>query len=92
MEPIRRHALVRGLVQGVGFRFAARDEATRAGLTGWVRNQDDGTVEAELQGAPDAVGRMLEWLGRGPSGAVVERVDTRECDPVAAERGFRIER
>ncbi|HWR84966.1 MAG TPA: acylphosphatase [Rhodoglobus sp.] len=92
MEPIRRHAIVRGLVQGVGFRFAARDEASRAGLTGWVRNLDDGTVEAEVQGAPDAVGRMLEWLGHGPPGAQVEGLDARECGPVAADHAFRIER
>jgi acylphosphatase len=73
---------VSGRVQGVGFREALQHEATRLGVTGWVRNLADGHVEAVLQGNPDAVGALLEWARRGPPAARVGRV---ECGPPAAE-------
>lgn len=86
----RASALVSGQVQGVFFRSSAEDEADRRGLTGWVRNLPDGRVEAEFQGASDAVGAMLEWCARGPSGARVDEVETSDLDPVDGETGFEV--
>ncbi|MEV8239745.1 acylphosphatase [Microbacterium testaceum] len=66
---------VHGRVQGVGFRYALRDEAQRAGVRGWVRNRRDGTVEALLSGDPAIVDDVLAWAHHGPPSAAVERVD-----------------
>ncbi|CAM3612802.1 acylphosphatase [Bordetella sputigena] len=68
---------VHGKVQGVGFRMATVRRAHMVGATGWVQNRDDGTVEALVQGTPDQIDQMLEWLGRGPPGAVVREVHSR---------------
>ncbi len=78
-----------GSVQGVGFRWAARAEAERLGVAGSVRNRFDGTVEAEVEGAPDAVAAMGSWMGHGPSSARVDRVDADELE-VRGDSGFRI--
>ncbi len=71
----RFRAVVRGRVQGVGFRAAATNEARRLRLTGWVRNLFDGTVEVEAQGDDAAVESFLAWLRRGPSYAHVTSVN-----------------
>ena len=73
---------VQGRVQGVGFRYALRDEAERLGVTGWVRNRADGSVQALLQGEPDALERMIAWARRGPPGA---RVSALAEEPLAPE-------
>jgi acylphosphatase len=73
--------LVFGLVQGVFFRVSARNEALRLGLTGWVRNRRDGSVEAFFQGPPEAVERAVAWCRRGPTGARVETVEVSETPP-----------
>ncbi|MFB6610125.1 acylphosphatase [Agromyces sp. NPDC056379] len=86
---IRRHVLVHGIVQGVGFRFAARREAERLGVVGWARNRADGTVEAEIEGDEASVVAMLEWLANGPPGSVVEGTDVTPREP-AGDTGFRI--
>ncbi|MGH1549118.1 acylphosphatase [Leifsonia poae] len=78
---IRRRAIVTGGVQGVGFRWSAREAAQRLGVTGWARNRHDGTVEAEIQGEPEQVERMLAWLRTGPPGASVESVDVTDAEP-----------
>jgi acylphosphatase len=78
---IRRHVLVHGIVQGVGFRFSALREAERLGIAGWARNRPDGTVEAEIEGDEASVAAMLDWLAVGPPGAVVERTDVAERVP-----------
>ncbi len=70
-----RRLRISGRVQGVGFREALRAEALARGLTGWVRNRSDGTVEALLQGEPAAVDAVAAWARRGPPAARVERVD-----------------
>ena len=75
--------LVRGRVQGVGFRDALQQVAERLGVTGWVRNLADGRVESVAQGKPDDVAALLEWARRGPPAARVERVEWIECDPPA---------
>lgn len=66
--------VVSGRVQGVGFRYALRDEAAALGLTGWVRNRNDGTVEACVQGPAGAMQRLLAWAHRGPPAARVGSV------------------
>ncbi len=66
--------LVRGKVQGVGFRAAAVRQAHQLKLGGWVRNLDDGRVEALLQGEHEALDRMLSWLLQGPPAARVDEV------------------
>jgi len=71
----RVHVTVRGLVQGVGYRYTAGRFARRAGVAGWVRNRVDGSVEAEVEGAADQVDAMLAWLAHGPPGARVDGLD-----------------
>jgi len=65
---------IEGRVQGVGFRESCIDQARSLQLAGWVRNRLDGSVEALLQGPPDALTRMQAWLERGPPAARVQRV------------------
>jgi acylphosphatase len=74
--------LVKGRVQGVGFRWFAREEARRAGLAGWVRNAADGTVEIAAAGDADSVERFIEAVRRGPPGSRVDGVD---CAAIAPE-------
>ena len=71
------HVVVRGRVQGVGFRMWTEDEARRRGLAGWVRNRRDGTVEAVFAGPGEAVDAMIEACRRGPPGARVDALDQR---------------
>jgi acylphosphatase len=77
----RKRVVVHGLVQGVFFRDAVRRRAQTAGVTGWVRNNRDGTVEAVFEGGPDEVERLVEFCRRGPRGARVERVDVHDGPP-----------
>lgn len=86
---IRKKVTVSGQVQGVGFRYSAQAEATRLGITGFVRNRRDGTVEAELEGDEASVDQMIDWLRAGPRGARVERVDVADLAP-AGDTEFRI--
>jgi len=69
-----RNLRIRGLVQGIGFRDAMIAEATRLGGRGWVRNRSDGTVEATITGADEALLALLAWARRGPPGARVEGI------------------
>ena len=87
-RPTRAERLtIRGQVQGVGFRFGLLSEARAEGLTGWVRNRRDGTVEAHLQGDRDAVERVATWALRGPPAAQVAAVEreTVDADPAHTE-------
>jgi acylphosphatase len=74
-ERIIRHVVIRGLVQGVGFRVWTESTALAHGLEGWVRNRRDGSVEAAFAGPPSRVTAMIEACGRGPHGARVDTVD-----------------
>jgi acylphosphatase len=76
-------AVVSGYVQGVGFRLSAARVAQRLGLSGWVCNRWDGSVEVMAQGAAAAVDEMATWLASGPPGAVVRsvKVDPADADP-----------
>jgi acylphosphatase len=77
---MRRRVVVHGYVQGVFFRDTTRRLALELGVSGWVRNTWEGTVEAVFEGAPDDVERLLAFVHRGPRGAAVERVDVFEED------------
>ncbi|AUX26560.1 MULTISPECIES: acylphosphatase [Sorangium] len=68
---------VRGRVQGVFFRASTQREAKRLGLTGWVKNRADGSVEVLAEGEEDELKELIAWANRGPSAARVERVDVR---------------
>ena len=89
VETIRRRVLVSGQVQGVGFRYWTRGEARRLGVRGWVRNRSDGTVEAEVEGEPAAVAKLLEAVRHGPAGAVVAGLEVEDLEP-GGEPGFDI--
>jgi acylphosphatase len=84
---IRRRLIVHGRVQGVGFRWAIARAAESRGVSGWVTNRADGTVEAVLEGEPEAVESVVRLSRDGPRGARVERVDVAEEEPEAL-RGF----
>jgi acylphosphatase len=76
---ITKHLIVHGRVQGVNFREAMRMEAQRLGVTGWVRNRPDGSVEAVVHGWPDDVNALLDWTRRGPPAARVTRMEVNEA-------------
>ena len=83
-------ARVTGRVQGVCYRAWARDEAERLGLSGWVRNERDGSVTALLVGPEAQVARMLDAMRQGPSAARVSSVATEPSDPAEGPADFRI--
>ncbi len=70
-----QHLLIHGRVQGVWFRESMRSEAERLGVTGWVRNAPDGSVEAVVQGPDTAVDALIAWARIGPPQARVDRID-----------------
>lgn len=78
MERKRMHATVHGRVQRVAFREHTRREAERLGLSGWVRNLPDGTVEVVFEGAPEKVDLLLSWLAVGSPFSRVDQVDYNE--------------
>lgn len=88
-DRIRLRAVVSGRVQGVFFRDATRRRAIASGVDGWVRNRPDGTVEALLEGPPEAVDRVVVFLHTGPPAARVDRVDLEEQEP-AGMQGFAV--
>jgi acylphosphatase len=86
---IRYRVLISGRVQGVFFRGTCRDMAEGHGVSGWVRNLPDGSVEAVFEGAADEVRRLVEWSGHGPRSAVVEDVRV-QAEPPEGISGFQI--
>ncbi|SIT53798.1 Acylphosphatase [Mesorhizobium prunaredense] len=81
---------LRGSVQGVSFRVWTRTEAERLGLSGWVRNEEDGSVTALIVGADGAVSTMLDRFWKGPTGASVSSVTSQDVDAGQEPNGFRI--
>jgi acylphosphatase len=72
---------VRGQVQGVGYREACVRRSRQLGVTGWVRNRMDGSVEVMLQGSPEQLAVMCAWLGEGMSAALVDELEVTEIPP-----------
>ncbi|WP_181692850.1 acylphosphatase [Natronomonas sp. LN261] len=90
-DRIRAHVFVSGRVQGVYYRATTRDTARERGVDGWVKNLDDGRVEAVLEGPEDTVGSMVEWCHTGSPSARVDDVEVEYGDPAGLE-GFEIRR
>jgi acylphosphatase len=86
----RAHVFVSGRVQGVAFRDSTRQEAERLGLSGWVRNTQDGRVEAVFEGEPETVREMVEWCKSGPSSADVDDVSVEQETPSGDLTGFEV--
>jgi len=84
----RVHVTVTGDVQGVGYRYTMRIVAREAGVSGWVRNRPDGSVEAEVEGPPEQVDAVLAWMAQGPPGSRVTDARVTELSPTAAETSF----
>jgi acylphosphatase len=89
---IARKVRITGRVQGVYYRGWTRSEAERLGLSGWVRNEHDGSVAAVIAGAPEAVEEMLRLMRRGPLDARVDEVAVEEMDAAGVGRGFAVVR
>jgi acylphosphatase len=85
---LTRRYLVRGRVQGVGFRYFTQAAAARAGIGGWVRNNADGTVEIAASGEPAALATLEADIRRGPPGARVDRVDVSDTPAIEARTEF----
>lgn len=85
----RVHVIVSGHVQGVFFRTACARAAEQRGVAGWVRNREDGCVEAVFEGSPAAVDDLVSWCRSGPRTAFVTGLESFDESPIG-ERGFRI--
>ena len=85
---VTRLLQISGRVQGVGFRYSMQQEATRLGLTGWVRNRRDGSVEALVQGNDASVAALVAWARRGPAGASVAELRVASAEPQPSLAGF----
>ena len=81
---------VRGIVQGVGFRFFVQQNASELGLTGWVRNMDDGSVTMEIQGQEAPVDELERLIRKGNGFIRVDELSLEEREAVAAEERFQI--
>jgi acylphosphatase len=91
MAQLQAALRIEGRVQGVFFRDSARLEATRLGLTGWVRNCADGSVEAVVEGPGAKVQQFAAWCRTGPDGARVDRVEIQESPATGRFQAFRVE-
>jgi acylphosphatase len=88
---LARRFVVRGRVQGVGFRWFVEREAHILGIAGWVRNNHDGSVEVLAQGTRDQLSGLHSRLREGPRAARVDAVEVSDAAPVAGLNSFRIE-
>ena len=85
-DTVARRVVVHGTVQAVFFRETTRKTAESHGVTGWVRNRGDGTVEALFEGTPDAVEALVAFAREGPNAAKVDRVDVEDAAPEGHDR------
>ena len=90
MPHVRVQLRIRGRVQGVFFRASALDEARALGLTGWVRNRSDGSVEAVAEGEETRVERFVTWCHAGPPGARVTDVEVSRGPATGETTGFSV--
>lgn len=88
----RRLLIVRGRVQGVGFRWFVRELARRTDLAGWVQNKPDGTVEIAVEGDEESLDRLEKAVHRGPPGAQVDEVARRPDSAEPLSRPFEVRR
>jgi acylphosphatase len=91
MGAVAFSALIRGRVQGVGFRYSTIHEARRLGLSGWVRNRSDGAVEVWSEGPLEKQTSFLTWLHRGPPGARVDSFCYKPRTPTGNYQTFSIQ-
>ena len=89
MALIRKHFIFTGRVQGVGFRYRANHAANGIGVTGWVKNCFDGSVEMEVQGTEEQINRVLVMINKGEY-VMIDRIKTTVIPVVENERGFHI--
>ena len=87
----RRRFVVRGVVQGVNFRYSTLQQARLLRISGKAWNRDDGAVEVVAEGDPAALAGLAEWLRRGPPHASVESVESEELPGEPQHRGFAID-
>jgi len=85
---LRKHIIFKGWVQGVGFRYRARHAADHYGVTGWVRNEPDGSVSMEIQGTQEQIDNVIIAIERG-SFVRIENMDVKTMPLIESERGFR---
>ncbi len=89
-EEIKRFRIkIFGKVQGVGFRFYAKDYADRFGVAGWVKNEPDGSVTIDAQGPEEGIEKFLEWCRQGPEFGRIKRTEVEELPPKDSD-GFKI--
>ena len=88
---ITRRLRIEGLVQGVGYRAAMYERAQRLGVTGWVRNRRDGSVEALAQGSAETLERFVAWARQGPPAARVASVVVADAEEDARQQFVRFE-
>ncbi|MDD6405716.1 MAG: acylphosphatase [Clostridiales bacterium] len=88
MDKVRRHYIFKGSVQGVGFRYRATYAASMYGVTGWVCNRYDGSVEMETQGMPEAIDKMIAVLRRDRY-IYIEDMNVKEI-PLEEDTGFHV--
>jgi len=86
----RVRVVVKGRVQGVGFRAYTERVASKAGVVGWVRNRPDGAVELEAEASPTVIESFLGQVRRGPLGSRVDAMETDSVEPLAREAGFSV--
>ena len=89
-KEVRLQAIVHGRVQGVNFRYYTQLRAQELGVTGYVRNKWDGTVEVVAEGEQEAVEKLLEFIKVGPRAALVQRVDSQWQDPTGQFKHFEV--
>ena len=90
MADSRAHAYISGSVQGVSFRYYTYHEALKHGLCGWVRNLEDGRVEAVFEGEKAGIEQVLEWSQNGPPAAMVDSIEVDWDEPSESLSGFRV--
>ncbi len=90
MSMVRAHVYVWGKVQGVCFRASTRDNALAFGVTGWVKNCSDGSVEAVFEGKKEIVDKIVNWCKKGPAGAFVQHIEVSWNDYSGEFDGFSV--